>query len=232
MRVVRWACVALTLQLTFAGSSHAQSEGVRWWQPVLVIGAIVTASLADGAVNDWVQDRRTPQSDDLARIFRYGGEPEVIFGIPGGILVAGTIAGKPELQRSGGRVLLSVLAAGLTTGAIKVAAGRYRPAETDDPYIFKPFSGHDSFPSGHATMAFALATSLSHEIDNAWASAALYTFATGTAWSRLNDERHWLSDVLAGATVGITTATIVHRHPPRLLAEPNGAVRLEWRIAF
>lgn len=232
MRVVRWASVALTLQLTFAGSSHAQSEGVRWWQPVLVIGAIATASLADGAVNDWVQDRRTPQSDDLARIFRYGGEAKVTFGIGGGILVAGTIAGKPEVQRSGGRVLLSIIAAGLTTGAIKVAAGRYRPAETDDPYIFKPLSGHDSFPSGHATMAFALATSLSHEIDNAWASAALYTFATGTAWSRLNDERHWLSDVLAGATVGITTATIVHRHPPRLLAEPNGAVRLEWRIAF
>jgi membrane-associated phospholipid phosphatase len=129
-------------------------------------------------------------------------------------------------------VLLSVLAAELTTIAVKATVGRYRPAETDNPYIFKPFSGHDSFPSGHATMAFALAASLSHEIDKPWASAALYTFATGTAWSRLNDERHWLSDVVAGATVGITAATIVHRHPPRLLAEPNGAVRLEWRIAF
>ena len=234
MRVARCggACVALTLQLALAGSSHAQSEGVRWWQPVLVIGAIATASLADGAVNDWVQDRRTPQSDDLAQIFRYGGEAGVTLGIGGGILAAGTIAGKPEVQRSGGRVLLSVLAAELTTVAIKVTAGRFRPAETDNPYIFKPFSGHDSFPSGHTTMAFALATSLSHEIDHAWASAALYTFATGTAWSRLNDERHWFSDVLAGATVGITTATIVHRHPPRLLVEPNGAVRLEWQIAF
>ena len=232
MRVVRWAGVALTLQLSVAGSSHAQGEGVRWWQPVLVIGAIATASLADGAVNDWVQDRRTPQSDDLARIFRYGGEAAVTLGIGGGIVATGTIAGKPEVQRSGGRVLLSVFAAELTTIAIKVTAGRFRPAETDNPYIFKPFSGHDSFPSGHTTMAFALATSLSHEIDNAWASAALYTFATGTAWSRLNDERHWLSDVLAGATVGITTATIVHRHPPRLLVEPNGGMRLEWRIAF
>ena len=234
MRVARWGgpCVALTLQFALADSSHAQSEGVRWWQPVLVIGALATASLADGAVNDWVQDRRTPHSDDLARIFRYGGEPEVTFGIGGGILVAGTIAGKPEVQRSGGRVLLSIMAAGLTTVAIKAGTGRYRPDETDNPYIFKPFSGHDSFPSGHATMAFALATSLSNEIKNGWVSAALYTFVTGTAWSRLNDERHWLSDVLAGATVGITTATIVHRHPPRLLAEPNGAMRLEWRIAF
>jgi membrane-associated phospholipid phosphatase len=230
---VKCARVTLTLLVVFATRARGQSEGIRWWQPVLVVGAIATASLADGAVNDWVQDRRTPQSDDLARIFRYGGEPVVTLGVGGGIVVAGTIAGKPEVQRSGGRVLLSVLAAELMTGAIKVTAGRFRPAETDNPYIFKPFSGHDSFPSGHTTVAFALATSLSHEIHNTWASAALYTFATGTAWSRLNDERHWLSDVLAAATVGITTATIVNRHPPRFLAEPNGrGVRLEWRFAF
>lgn len=232
MADVRCACVTLTLLFTVSTAARGQNEGVRWWQPVLVIGAIATVSLADRSVNDWIQDHRTPQSDDIARVFRYGGEPEVTFGIGGGILVAGTIAGKPEVQRSGGRVLLSIIAAGLTTGVLKAGTGRYRPAESDDPYIFKPFSGHDSFPSGHATMAFALATSLSNEIKNGWVSAALYTFATGTAWSRLNDERHWLSDVLAGATVGITTATIVHRHPPRLLAEPNGGVRLEWRIAF
>ena len=224
--------MALTLQLALASSARAQSDGVRWWQPVLVIGAIATASLADRAVNEWAQDNRTPQSDDLAQIFRYGGEPGVTLSIGGGIVVAGTIAGKAELQRSGGRVLLSVVAADLTTIALKVGTGRYRPAETDNPYIFKPFSGHDSFPSGHATVAFALATSLSNEIKNGWATAALYTFATGTAWSRLNDQRHWFSDVLAGATVGFTTATIVHRHPPRLLAEPNGGVRLEWQIAF
>ncbi len=232
MADVRCACVTLTLLFTVSTAARGQNEGVRWWQPVLVIGAIATVSLADRSVNDWIQDHRTPQSDDIARVFRYGGEPEVTFGISGGILAVGLVSGRSDVQRSGGRVLLSLLAAGVTSTAVKVTTGRFRPAEADNQYIFKPFSGHDSFPSGHATLAFALATSLSNEIKNGWVSAALYTFATGTAWSRLNDERHWLSDVLAGATVGITTATIVHRHPPRLLAEPNGGVRLEWRIAF
>ena len=224
-----WA--VLTLLSVISARANGQSNGFRWWQPVLVVGAIATASLADGAINDWAQDHRTPQSDDLARVFRYGGEAKVTFGISGGIVVAGTIVGDPELQRSGGRVLLSLLAAEAATLAVKFSAGRFRPAETDNPYVFKPFSGHDSFPSGHTTLAFALATSLSNEIDNGWASAAMYTFATGTAWSRLNDQRHWFSDVLAGATVGITAATLVHRHPPKLLAEPNG-MRLEWRVAF
>ena len=229
---VKSAAVVLALQLATVNAA-AQSDGVKWWQPVLVVGAIATASLADRSVNDWIQDHRTPQSDDVANVFRYGGEPVVALGIPGAIVLAGTIAGRDDVQRSGGRVLLSVVAAEVTTIAIKATAGRYRPAETYDPYIFKPFSGHDSFPSGHTTLAFALAASLSHEIHNGWASAALFTVATGTAWSRLNDERHWFSDVLGGATVGITAATLVHRHPPRFLAEPNGrGVRLEWRVAF
>jgi len=229
---VKSAAVVLALQLATVNAA-AQSDGVKWWQPVLVVGAIATASLADRSVNDWIQDHRTPQSDDVANVFRYGGEPVVALGIPVAIVLAGTIAGRDDVQRSGGRVLLSVVAAEVATIALKATAGRYRPAETDNPYIFKPFSGHDSFPSGHTTMAFALATSLSHEIHNGWASAALFTVATGTAWSRLNDERHWFSDVLGGATVGITAATIVNRHPPKFLAEPNGrGVRLEWHIAF
>lgn len=230
--VVKSAAVVLTLQLVTV-NAVAQSEGVKWWQPVLAVGVIATASLADRSVNDWIQDHRTPQSDDVAKVFRYGGEPIVTLGVSGGIVLAGTIAGRDDVQRSGGRVLLSVLAAGVSTVALKAIAGRHRPDETDNPYIFQPFSGHDSFPSGHTTMAFALATSLSNEIHNGWASAALFTFATGTAWSRLNDERHWFSDVLGGAAVGITAATIVNRHPPRFLAEPNGrGVRLEWRVAF
>jgi membrane-associated phospholipid phosphatase len=128
-------------------------------------------------------------------------------------------------------VLLSLVTAGVTAAAIKKATGRLRPAESTDPFLFKPFSSHDAFPSGHATMAFALATSLSEEIRNRWASAALYAFATGTAWSRMNDERHWLSDVLAGAAVGFTAAKIVEHHPPRFLADRDG-VKLEWRVDF
>lgn len=229
---VRSTTVLLALQLATV-TAAAQSVSVKWWQPVLAIGAIATASLADRSVNDWVQDHRTPQSDAVAKVFRYGGEPIVTFGVSGGIILAGTLAGRDDVQRSGGRVLLSVVAAGLATGVLKLGAGRYRPSDTDNPYIFKPFSGHDSFPSGHTTVAFALATSLSNEIHNGWVSAALYTFATGTAWSRLNDEHHWFSDVLGGAAVGITVATVVHRHPPKLLAEPNRrGVRLEWRVAF
>lgn len=196
------------------------------------------ASALDRRVDNWTQDQRSPGSDRVARVFKYGGEPVLIFGVSGGILAAGVISGRPELTRRGGRVLTSVVAAGLTTGALKEITGRFRPDTTTDPYVFRPFTNHDAFPSGHATMAFALATSLSAEIHRPWATALLYAGATGTAWSRLNDQKHWLSDVLAGATVGITAANVIEGRwrifglgPPRFLVDSHHAL-LEWRAAF
>lgn len=220
-------CVWLALVLH--GLIPRPADGQR--DAVLVVGAIGIAALADRGLNAWMQDHRSSNSDAVARVFRNGGEPEFVFGIPGVMLAAGVIGRSPALRRRGGRVLASVVAAGLTTGAVKKLVGRLRPADTNDPFLFKPFSDHDAFPSGHATMAFALATSLSEEIENRWATAVLYTFATGTAWSRMNDERHWLSDVLAGAAVGFTAAKIVEHHPPRFLADRDG-VKLEWRVGF
>lgn len=228
---MRSCCIAVAFQFLIGAPLESQDRQPRWWEAAIVVGTIGAATLADRGLNDWIQSHRSQGGDNVARAFKNGGEPEVTFGVGGGILAAGVIARRPALRRRGGRVLLSLAAAGLTTAALKKVTGRLRPAESTDPFLFKPFSSHDAFPSGHTTMAFALATSLAEEIHNRWATAALYTAATGTAWSRMNDERHWLSDVLTGAAVGFTAARIIERHPPKFLADPHG-VRLEWRFAF
>jgi undecaprenyl-diphosphatase len=154
------------------------------------------------------------------------------------MLAAGVLTGHKDLERGGGRVLASVVTAGVATVAIKRIVGRFRPADASDQYVFRPFSSHDAFPSGHTTVAFALAASLSEEIHRPWATALLYAGATGTGWSRLNDHKHWLSDVLAGATVGITAANVIEGRwrifglgPPHFLVSPHGA-RFEWRLSF
>ena len=58
-------------------------------------------------------------------------------------------------------------------------------------------------------MAFALATSLADEIHRPWATVGLYGMATAVGWSRINDNRHWLSDIAAGALIGITSSKLV-----------------------
>jgi hypothetical protein len=234
----------LSLQALAVGSlvsQEVQASGheVRWWEAALVVGALGTATLLDRRTDEWMQDRRSARSNAWARAFRHGGQPEVFLSVGGGLVAAGVVSRDAKLRRRGGRVLTSVFTAQITTLALKEAFGRVRPADTRDPYLFRPLSVHEAWPSGHTTTAFALAAALSEEIHSDWAAVPLYAGAAGTGWSRMNDRRHWLSDVLGGAVVGIAAAKVIEGRwrifglgPPRFLIDPSGGSRLEWSIAF
>jgi hypothetical protein len=70
-------------------------------------------------------------------------------------------------------------------------------------------SNRDSFPSGHTTSAFAFASVVGAEHGWAWGVPA-YALAGFVGWSRINDNKHFLHDVLAGATVGTSTGLGVY----------------------
>ncbi|MDE6013079.1 MAG: phosphatase PAP2 family protein [Prevotella sp.] len=72
----------------------------------------------------------------------------------------------------------------------------------------RPDSGaKNSFPSGHTATAFMGAELVRKEYGNAYGVGA-YAFATGIAFLRLYNDRHWLNDIIAGAGVGILSAHI------------------------
>jgi membrane-associated phospholipid phosphatase len=226
------------LSLAAAQPVAAQAHPIQWWEVAAAAATVGAVSVFDRGIDTWMQDHRTSGSDRVAAFFRTGGQPAFFLSVGGGITAAGLISDRPALRRSGERVLASILLAGVTTAALKKSAGRVRPSDVRDQYVFKPFSPNDAFPSGHATIAFALAGSLSDEISRPWASAVLYSAAAGTAWSRLNDHRHWTSDVVAGAAVGITSAKLIggrwrifRLRPPTFLVDPRGN-RIEWSIPF
>jgi membrane-associated phospholipid phosphatase len=105
--------------------------------------------------------------------------------------------------------------------------GRARPFESpNDSRDFRPFSGHDAFPSGHSTIAFALAGALGCESKQRWLPYVTCPAATVVAWSRLRDDKHWLSDVTAGAAFGWWTARKVELVAKRRL--PDGL----WVMVF
>ena len=66
-------------------------------------------------------------------------------------------------------------------------------------------SRYNSFPSGHTATSFMTATMLHKEYGwrSPWFSIGAYTVATATGISRLLNNRHWMSDVVAGAAIGI-----------------------------
>ena len=133
----------------------------------------------------------------------------------------------PALGAATERIAVSILAAGAVTQALKTSLGRERPDESpNDAARFRPFSGHDSFPSGHATVAFAFAAAVDAETRARWVPFVVYPAATLTAWSRVRDGRHWPSDVVGAAAMAGWTAWKTDRWAQRRL--PDGLWLLLW----
>jgi membrane-associated phospholipid phosphatase len=104
----------------------------------------------------------------------------------------GRMTHSPKAARVGAELFRAQLVSQGTAQAIKFAAGRTRPDGSDD----------HSFPSGHSASMFATATVLQKEYG--WkVGAPAFALAGWVGASRVQMQRHYLSDVVAGATIGI-----------------------------
>lgn len=188
-------------------------------------GVVLLGGLADDAVRHGSQEWRGPLSDGLASFGNEFGTGQRIFPLLGGVWMVSTLAGNERLQDISGHALQGAVAAGLAATAIKFLAGRHRPSSGHDADHFSPFRpGDTSFPSGHTALAFGIASALGSEFHGPWDDVAFYGLATLTGLARINDNRHWASDVAAGAVVGILAgrwATRGHRRLP-ISAGPGG----------
>lgn len=105
--------------------------------------------------------------------------------------LVGRMSHSAEIASLGSELFRAQLLAQTTTQILKVGARRTRPDGTTL-----------SFPSGHAAAGFATASVLQSRYG--WkAGAPAYAVATWIAASRVQSHRHYLSDVIAGATIGI-----------------------------
>lgn len=192
----------------------------KQWNRLAEGSALVLAvALFDKPVMDVVQRSRSAFSNSVSKaITPFGGGrgPEIAVAMFAG----GALFHDSRLEGAGRDALISELwAAGLVTPIIKRIAGRARPFLNEGTHSFRPEQAHaneyQSFPSGHATNAFALATAIAGHYTSTPARVLLYSLATGVAFSRVNDNVHWPSDVVAGALIGRAVAkgvTFRHTH--------------------
>ena len=114
----------------------------------------------------------------------------------------------PDGQRETWAMVEAAGLGSVTAYGMKYIARREGPDQTSDPNEwFK--SGGKSFPSEHATAAFAVGTVLaeSGNDDYRWVRRLLgYGLGVATSYSRLKHNAHWLSDVVAGAALGAASA--------------------------
>jgi membrane-associated phospholipid phosphatase len=229
--------VTPTLPRPLAGQDR-QVAPIQWWQGAIVVGGLSALALLDNPLRSFVQDRRSPGNDRVAATIRPMGEVKLYLGLTGGLVATGLLSGQSKLTNAGTRLAATLAMTGLGVQVGKMAAGRARPGRLFDADDFSPFSGRHSMPSGHTTTAFALATELADDIHRPWATAGLYTLATAVGWSRINDDKHWLTDVCAGAIFGIAAAKVIdgrwrlfNLRPPSLAITPQ-RLGLAWQASF
>ena len=191
-----------------------------------LFGTEVAAIVGVGAVDESLQrDVRRPKStfaDNLAKDFRTFGNYGS-FEVLGGFYLGGLLAHDKRAQETTlDGLFASGIAGGLISPFLKVVIGRNRPNANQGAYSFHPFSLKVSFPSGEATQAFAVASVISTQYPNPWVELLSYTTAAITAWGRVRENGHWVSDSLAGALIGF--------HVGRTVVHINN--RLRARVAF
>jgi membrane-associated phospholipid phosphatase len=207
---VVWPAAAGAQQLdSLPADSFPNETSIHWWHGAAVLGGVSALMLLDGSVQHAVQSHRTGSADRVAETVRHFGQPEVYGTVTAGLLIAGSLSHNARLTRMGTHVAGALAVAAGASNGIKLVTGRSRPdnpgldGDSDD---FGLFSGRTSWPSGHTAMAFAFATALGDELHEPVARYGLLAAATAVGWSRINDNRHWLSDVAAGAVLGIASA--------------------------
>jgi membrane-associated phospholipid phosphatase len=212
-------------------------HSIRWYEPLAVLGGIALSSALDQSVANHFRDHRSQTGDDVANAWAKVGTLGVGV-VTAGVLAGGLISHNDKVTHAGLRLLFSAGLAGAVAEGIKVGLGRERPIENTSAWDFDPPKFDAAFPSGHTTLAFAMATSLSDDIHRPWATVALYSAATGVAVSRVYQQQHWVSDVVGGAALGFTSAKLINGRwrvfglkPPRFLIGSRGPA-VGWSLTF
>jgi len=181
-------------------------------------GITVALSATDRNVATFFQEN---QKVTLSRVSAYGLEPLAnyySFFTMGALMVHGLANDNSKSSATAMMALQSYLVSGLLVKVPKYLFGRIRPNAWWEPgpdEWYGPGNGK-SFPSGHATSAFAVASVVAYQYrDKPWIPITSYGLATLAGVSRLYDNKHWVSDVFAGAVLGTVTGYFVCRQHER-----------------
>lgn len=178
----------LFLLLAFAGGTFAQAD----WEYRMLRGI-------------------NPQypSSDVWKTFSSTAKP-LAAGIPLGMLAVGLIEKNKPLQHNALEAIGSLAISAGTTELLKRTVKRERPYLAHSDIYPGEIDNSYSFPSGHVSVAFSTAVSVSLTAKKWYITVPALTWATGVAYARMYQGQHYPSDVLVGALVGGGSAWLSH----------------------
>jgi len=192
-------------------------KGKQWGIFAGLAGVWAVTYVYDEEIFDYFQRNRTTTKDNISK---YLIEPwgRGVYSLP--LLARIYLTGlKNDHHRN--VALTGIKAFVLSGGAsfiLKHMFHRHRPGDNEPPhpYLWEgpfPFTtDYTSFPSGHTTTAFAIASVLTQGYKGKlWIGLTSYSIATLVGLSRINDGKHWATDVIAGAALGTFIGTVLGR---------------------
>ncbi len=191
--------------LTFA-QQPLHWQGEDWLKLGISTAATAAVMQADQPIKDAAMKDQSHLNSFPVKAGKFYGEIYPAAIVAGGFGLYGYLADNQPSKKIAFETVQTVLYAGAITTILKIAIGRARPYTDKGIATFQPFKPFNddfhSFPSGHATMAFSLSTVLANNTNSLPLKILAYVPAIVTCGSRVYQNMHWTSDVLAGAAIG------------------------------
>src|SRR5215475_11081082 len=231
--------IASLVASTPTGRVHAQTRVVDdsihaaktlfTWRDGLLAAGFTGLTVAMFPLDRSFARRLQDPSNQDNRFFRNASKNIQYFADPGSIVIGvsmysvGRLATWRAAEDLGLHGTEAVAVSGVVTALLKDVAGRARPSSDTNPRDFHLWrglkgGGYQSFPSGHATAAFAAASVVTSESQRWWpqgiwlVAPAMYGGATLVGLSRMYNNAHWASDVALGAAIGTFSGIKVVRY--------------------
>ena len=198
----------------------ASRRHVRLTRPPAVFGVVPVVALAfllDASVQRWAAGLQNAAADIVVGMLNPIGSGVTLLVVCIGLAILCRTLGWGRACAASSLGALAFMAAGITEYALKHLVARPRPVVGVTPGVLEL----DSFPSGHATSVFAVATVLGAFYPRLrW---PLYMVAGAIAVGRVYLARHYLSDIVAGALIGLVVASLLLRHRHAIAARTVSA---------
>ena len=212
MVLLATACQSTAMKLAKADALEIprairEADRASWTRAAIATGAIA----ASAALDEPAKRLAAHGSDSFAKnVEPFGGHDadRVIYAF----LLGGLLTRNDNARNTGIDALAaSLLSSHIVTPILKQAIPRKRPN-----------GGDESFPSNHATQAFAVASVVAAHYDQWWVDATAYGLAGAVGYARMHHNAHYLSDVVGGAVIGTAIGRLTVRTNMKILPMRRG----------
>jgi membrane-associated phospholipid phosphatase len=208
-----WTMIKAPLQtdgLGFDTGTPFRNKTLYWNAAVLTGTGILIAN--DESVAAQVNPAWHTTSTNIASACTYG-----TAAVAGGIFVTGLFRQDEHAKRTGILSAEAAIDVALFYGGMKLIFNRDRPyMDNGEGKFFTGNFSSGSFPSGHAAMAWTLASVVAHEYPKWPVELAMYGAATAVATTRVTGGQHFPSDVFFGSAMGYLVGRYVANKDKRL----------------